>query len=90
VRATFMPRPPPPAGRLDDDRIADLGGDARLPLVGDAAVRARHDRDAEPLGGALGLDLVAHDADVLAFGPMKVMLCALRMSAKRAFSDRKP
>ena len=37
----------------------------RLGLVGDGAFRARHDRDAEPLGRALGLDLVAHDADVL-------------------------
>ena len=37
----------------------------RLRLVGDGAVRARHDRDAEALGRLLGLDLVAHDADVL-------------------------
>ncbi len=32
---------------------------------GDAALGARHHRNAETLGGALGLDLVAHDADVL-------------------------
>ena len=45
---------------------ADLAGDReRLGLGGDAAVRARHHRNAEALGGALGLDLVAHQADVL-------------------------
>src|SRR5690606_28592177 len=56
------------AGRgLDDDRIADPGGDALgLTLLRYRAVRARNDRDAEPLGGALGLDLVAHDADMVA------------------------
>ena len=37
-------------------------------VVGDGAVRARHHRDAEALGGRLGLDLVAHDADVLGRG----------------------
>ena len=35
-------------------------------LVGDRAVGAGHDRNAEALGGALGLDLVAHDADMVA------------------------
>ena len=38
----------------------------------DAAVGARHDRNAEPLGGALGLDLVAHQADVLGPRPDEV------------------
>ncbi len=58
---------PAAAGRrLDEHRVADLRGDALgVVLVGDAALRARHARDAEALGGALGLDLVAHDADVL-------------------------
>ena len=55
--------------RLDDHRIADFGGDALgFLLVGDGAVGAGHDRNAEPLGGALGLDLVAHDADMVAGG----------------------
>ena len=62
-----MPRPPPPADALMMTGIADLGGDARgLVVVGDRAVRAGHDRNAEALGGALGLDLVAHDADMVA------------------------
>ena len=53
-------------GRLDEHGIADLGGDlARLDVVRDAAFRAGDDRDAEARGRALGLDLVAHDADVL-------------------------
>src|SRR6185312_13305903 len=53
-------------GRLDQHGIADRIGDAfGLHVGGDAAVRTRNDRDAEALGGALRLDLVAHGADVL-------------------------
>ena len=52
--------------RLDDHRIADLVGDPqRLGLVLDRALGAGHAGDAEPRRGALGLDLVAHQADVL-------------------------
>ena len=53
-------------GRLDDDRIADLGRE-RLGLfeVRDRAVRARNQRQAQGTGGALGLDLVAHHPDML-------------------------
>ena len=55
--------------RLDQHRIADVVGDARgFRVGGDAALRARHHRNAEALGGALGLDLVAHEADVLGLG----------------------
>ena len=55
--------------RLDDHRIADLGGDrARLVEVLDRAVAAGHQRQAEPARGALGFDLVAHRADVLGLG----------------------
>ena len=58
------------AGRgLDQHRKADVAGDRERILVGgDAAVGARHHRDAEPLRRALGLDLVAHQADVLGLG----------------------
>ena len=54
------------AGRgLDDDRIADFGTDARrFLIVGHAAIRTRNDRNAETFCGALGFDLVAHDADM--------------------------
>ena len=56
-------------GGLDDHRIADLLGDLRrLDGIGDRAVGARHQRQAELAGGALGLDLVAHRADVLGLG----------------------
>ena len=52
--------------RLDDHRVADLVGDPqRLRLVVDRALRAGNAGDAEPRRGALGLDLVAHQADVL-------------------------
>ena len=55
---------------LDEDRKAHrLGNFHRLGLVLHAAIRSRHDRDAEGLGGLLGLDLVTHGADVLGRRP---------------------
>ena len=66
LRATFMPRPPPPAAAFTRTGIAHVLGDpGGFGNVGDRAVRAGHDRDAEALGRRLGLDLVAHDADML-------------------------
>lgn len=58
------------AGRsLDDDRIADFLGDTGcFDFIRHAAVRTRNDRDAEALCGALGFDLVAHDADMRSSG----------------------
>ena len=51
--------------RLDDNRIADLGGDARSVFVrADFAVRSGHRRDAEGLHRLDCRDLVAHQADV--------------------------
>ncbi len=56
--------------RLDQHRVADVAGDAGGGLlVADGAVGARHHRDAEAGDGALGLDLVAHHADVLGARP---------------------
>ena len=55
------------AGRgLDQDRIAHVLGDPlrlRQRLV-IAPSEPGHDRDSEALGGRLGFDLVAHDADM--------------------------
>ena len=58
---------PAAAGRgLDDHRIADVAGHLqRLGFLGDCAFRAGHAGNAEALGGALGLDLVAHEPDML-------------------------
>ena len=55
--------------RLDQHRIADLLAE-RHDLVdrADRPGRARHQRQAELLGGLLGHDLVAHHADVLRRG----------------------
>ena len=80
------------AGRgLHQDRKADRVRDRYRFLVGgDAAVRSRHHRNAEALGGALGLDLVAHQADMLGLGADEMDVVLARISAKRAFSDRKP
>ena len=67
--ATFMPRPPPPAAALTSTGKPIVCAIAmRLGVGGDAAFGARHHRNAEPLGGALGLDLVAHQADMLGLG----------------------
>ena len=55
--------------RLDQHREADGSRHReRLRVGGDAAVGARHHRDAEPHGGALGLDLVAHQPDMRRLG----------------------
>ena len=52
-------------GSLDQHRIADPCGDrARLVQVRHHTVRARHQRYAERGHGGLGLDLVAHHADM--------------------------
>ena len=57
-------------GRLDQHRIADfLGQLQRFLGVFDRAVAARHQRQAQRARGALGLDLVAHGADMLGLGP---------------------
>ena len=53
-------------GCLDEHRIADLGGDLLgLADIGDRAVRAGHERQAELGRSKLRLDLVAHRADML-------------------------
>ena len=52
--------------RLHQDGEAYRLPDRQGVIVGrDRAIGAGHDRDAEPLGGLLGFDLVAHQADVL-------------------------
>ena len=52
--------------RLDEDGIADVGGDARGLFVGaHLAVGTGNRRDAERLHGLFGGDLVAHQADML-------------------------
>ena len=80
--------------RLDEHRVADFSGDALgVILVRDAALRARHARDAEALGGALGLDLVAHQADVLGLGADErdaMMVEHLRRSARSRIKSHSP
>ncbi len=52
--------------RLEHQRVADVAGEIGRGRIGaDVAVGAGNDRNAELLGGALGGDLVAHQADVL-------------------------
>ena len=53
------------AGGLDDDRIADVLGDAEIliDIVAQRAVRARHAGHAGGLHGLDGRHLVAHQAD---------------------------
>ncbi|MNP05273.1 hypothetical protein D3C76_972200 [compost metagenome] len=61
------------AGSLDDDRVADFGGDAanRIELRRQCPIWPRHARDACFTHGALGGNLVAHAADAFGIGPDK-------------------
>jgi hypothetical protein len=70
LRQRHLHAAPAAAGRrLDEHRIADVIGDlSGLGDVADRALRARYDRQPEGLGGALGLDLVAHDPQMLGRG----------------------
>ena len=64
-----MPRPPPPAAALTSTGKPISCGDliaSSSSVIG--ARRTRHARNAERQRRALGLDLVAHDADVLGLG----------------------
>ncbi len=55
--------------RLDQHRIADFRRQlARLGGIGQRSVGAWHKRQSELGGGALGLDLVAHGADMFGLG----------------------
>ena len=77
--------------RLHQHRKTDGFGDRHGVVVGaDRALGARHHGNAELLHGFLGLDLVAHQADVLGLGSDEMQIGSARISAKRAFSDRKP
>jgi hypothetical protein len=63
--------------RLHQHRKADCLRDGhRIVFRTDAAVGARHHGNAEPLCGLLGLDLVAHQADVFGLWPdeMQIMI----------------
>jgi hypothetical protein len=50
-------------------------------VVLDGALGAGHARNAEALCRAFGLDLVAHEPDMLGFRPMKAMRCDASTSA---------
>ena len=79
-------------GRLDDDGIADVAREPRVDLgiVAQRAVGARHARHAGRAHRLDRRDLVAHQANRLGFGPMKMKPLSSTRSAKSAFSDRKP
>ena len=86
---------PAAAGRrLHQHRKADgLRHRQRLRVGGDAAVGARHHRDAELHGGALGLDLVAHQPDVRGLGADEVNAVlgrGFRRSARSPTGIRSP
>ena len=61
--------------RLHQHRKADgLRDGHRVVVRTDAAVGARHHGNAEPLCGLLGLDLVAHQADVFGLWPDEMQI----------------
>ncbi len=91
VRATFMPRPPPPAAALM------MTGKP----ISAATLRASSSSEMPPSEpGTVGMPrrFAVRLASILSpmmrmcsdFGPMKVMPWLSRISAKRAFSERKP
>ena len=67
VCATFMPRPPPPAAALTSTGIADRLARSRSASSSAVTPPSEPGTTGMPrrLRGALGLDLVAHQADVL-------------------------
>src|ERR1041385_3189423 len=82
---------PAAAGRrLHQHRKADVAPDRqRLGAGRDAALGARHHRDAELPRGALGLDLVAHQADVLGAGVEELHAMLAEDLGKARVLDRK-
>ena len=67
--ADLHPAPASARGSLDNHRIADLGSDlARLVIVRDRTVAARHQRQAQLASGLFGGNLVAHGADMFGLG----------------------
>ena len=86
-----MPRPPPPAAAFTSTGkpISRAIASASLSFVTPPS---------EPGTQGMPSDLAVRLASILspisrmcsALGPMKWMLCSARISAKRAFSERKP
>ena len=91
VWATFMPRPPPPAVALisTGKPIALATFIASGSLV-DGAVGAGTTGMPSFLAVSLASILSPMMRMCSDVGPMKVIWCSSRISAKRAFSDRKP
>ena len=91
VCATFMPRPPPPAAAL-----TSTGKPIAFAIA--SASWSEVTPPSEPGTTGMPSRLAVRLASILSpirrmwlgFGPMKWMLCSSRISAKRAFSDRKP
>ena len=91
VCATFMPRPPPPAAAL-----ISTGKPISLAIF--IASASLVTAPSEPGTTGMPSFLAVSFASILSpmmrmcsdVGPMKVISCSSRISAKRAFSDRKP
>jgi len=91
VSATFMPRPPPPAAAFTS---------TGKPMARAMPVASASDDTPPSEPGTQGMPnaFAVRLASILspiwrmcsALGPMNEMLCSARISAKRAFSDRKP
>ena len=92
VRATFMPRPPPPAAAFTSTGKPMSRADRAAPP------RPSVMPPSEPGTTGMPSRLAVRLASILspmrrmcsALGPMKWTLCSSRISAKRAFSERKP
>ena len=91
MRATFMPRPPPP-----DAALTSTGKPMSLAIrmACASSVMAPSEPGTTGIPRRLAVDFASILSPMMRMcsdvGPMKVMLCSSRISAKRAFSDRKP
>ena len=91
VCATFMPRPPPPAAAL-----ISTGKPISLAIfiASVSLVTAPSEPGTTGMPRRFAVSLASILSPMMRMcsgvGPMKVILCSSRISAKRAFSDRKP
>ncbi len=88
--ATFMPRPPPPAAAFTSTEAIFLA----IAIASSSGPTAPSEPGTTGMPSFLAVFLASILSPIRricsALGPMKCRLCSPRISAKRAFSDRKP
>ena len=90
-RATFMPRPPPPAAALISTGYMMRSATSRA-SSSEASSPTEPGTSGTPRSAMVVLAVILSPIMRIccAVGPMKTRLCASTISAKAAFSERKP